>query len=92
MFSNKIDENKNPIQIDSRTIVPAIISFDTKGNIVPLYIRVGTESYRIVTSYRTYPESELFFRCQIEVDDRLVETTLIYHKSEHVWSIPQIKE
>ncbi len=70
------------------SIVPVIVSFDTKGRIVPLYVRIAGESYRIDSFYvQKRFESIFTFCCQLIVGDCLKPLQLTYYKEEDVWGI-----
>lgn len=70
-------------------IVSVIASFDTLGNMKPLYVRIREESFKIV-SCRLKPTviSITTFQCQILDNDVLKPLELTYHYQERMWSIP----
>lgn len=71
------------------TIVSVIASFDTKGHVRPLYVRIGEESYKVHSSWlKPSFRGILEFRCQIVDGDSLKPLILEYHQSENVWIIP----
>ncbi|MCR5101219.1 MAG: hypothetical protein K6B41_07670 [Butyrivibrio sp.] len=70
-------------------LVPVIASFDTAGEIRPLYVRIDNKSrkihsYRIKNKFR----NSIDFECQVEYEDRIVRVIVSYYKSEDVWGIP----
>ena len=70
-------------------IVPVISSFDCSGRIVPLYVRLQGEAFKIYNAYEfdsTY--SILRFRCEIIDHGRIKLIKLTYHVSYHTWSMP----
>jgi hypothetical protein len=76
--------------IDSTMIpVPVIASYDTEGNILPLYLGYKGESYKILSA--TFkPEYDIkTFQCKIDVYGRVRNVTLSYHPCENVWTIPR---
>ncbi|MCQ2521808.1 MAG: hypothetical protein MJ105_05465 [Lachnospiraceae bacterium] len=70
------------------TLVPVIASFDTAGRIVPLYVRLSGEVYRVDSFFVNERfENIKSFRCQILVRDTLKPLQLTYYKEEDVWGI-----
>jgi len=70
-------------------MVPVISSFDTSGKIMPLYIRLEGEQYKIYNPIlKDSNMSILSFQCEVMDCDRVKPITLHYHIKEHTWSIP----
>jgi len=71
-------------------IVSVIASFDTEGRIRPLYVRIGEESLKILSSWLK-PSYPGFFEFRCQVIDNGVRKPLIleYHSRENVWIIPK---
>lgn len=70
-------------------LVSVIASFDTDGNIRPLYVRIGEESYKI-PSCRLSP-CDVFvktFQCRIVDGNQTKFLQLTYHEHENIWTIP----
>lgn len=74
----------------SHNKVSVIASFDTKGHVHPLYIRIGEGSYK-VHSFWLKPSFRgvLEFRCEIEDGRKLKSLILEYHQNENIWLIPR---
>ena len=73
-------------------IVSVIASFDTDGNMRPLYVRIGEESYKIVSSHLKSTQSRLgsfmdVYRCRIMDGEVSRHLELTYHSHEHIWTI-----
>lgn len=69
-------------------IVPVISSFDSKGNIVPLYLRVDGVSLKIYNPFlyeSTY--ERLTFQCDVLDYNRVKQIRLSYHIEKHLWSV-----
>lgn len=71
-------------------LVPVIASFDSEGHILPLYVRINGESFKIHSAWLKpgfYPTST--FQCQIEDNGTIKPLILIYHQRESVWTMPK---
>lgn len=68
-------------------IVPVIASFDKQGHIRPLYVRLGSESYKINDAFcdATFSNT-ITFRCHVIDNGYLKPLVLIYHRSCNMWS------
>lgn len=71
-------------------LVSVIASFDTDGNMRPLYVRIGEESYKIhscrLNPHRIYTKT---FQCKIIDCDILKPLELTYHENGNMWTIPR---
>lgn len=76
---------------DSMTIVPVIVSFDKCGNILPLYIGVHGESFKVLSSYQTTKLQFLIFHCRVQDHDIIRHVDLTYHPRESFWTIPKLR-
>lgn len=68
--------------------VSVIASFDAEGKIRPLYVRIGSESYKIATFW----EKSRFinvteFHCQIVDGDTLKPVVLTFYREDGFWGI-----
>ena len=76
------------------TFVPVIASFDTDGNLKPIYVRINGTPMKI----HSYCERQRFsntieFNCKV-IDNTADETflrpvLLTYHQAERIWTIPK---
>lgn len=70
-------------------IVPVISSFDCDGNILPLYVKIGSERLKIYNAYEFESTfNQMHFRCEVMDYDRVKPLKLTYHVNDHKWSIP----
>ncbi len=70
--------------------VSVIASYDTKGQISPLYIRIGEESFKVVTSaIKTHTKIVIVFKCQVARDNVAVPVDLTLHREDNIWTIPE---
>ena len=71
-------------------IVPVIASFDDKGHIAPLYVRIDGCSYK-VSSYwvKTSFSNSIAFNCQLIDNDSLKPVMLTFFQDENIWTIPK---
>ena len=74
--------------------VPVIASFDTDGNLKPLYVRINGTAMKVHSYHeRQHYRNTIEFNCKIieTVDDEtyLRPLLLTYHQAERVWTIPQ---
>lgn len=73
-------------------MVPVIASFDTKGRIVPLYVRIEENVYRIESFYPKCKFSGIEeFHCELIDGNYRKPLLLTYYKNEDVWAIPVLK-
>lgn len=70
-------------------IVSVIASFDTSGNITPLYVRIGEDSLKIYNSVCSSASTYrlLSFDCEVMDGDLVKPLRLTYHSEEQVWTI-----
>ncbi len=70
-------------------IVTVIASFNSKGHVLPLYVGIDGERYKVASAWMepSY-HGHLKFNCQIIDNNRLKPIVLSYHKTEDVWTIP----
>ena len=76
----------------SMTLVSVIASFDTTGNIRPLYIGIHGESYKIHASFCKKDYDFRLFECQVEDHGTIRHIALTFHPREYFWTIPKIPE
>lgn len=73
----------------SQIPVPVIASFNTNGDVVPLYF--STEGFRIkiekVRWKETGKEWGSRFRCEVIVDDVVEEVDLYFYRNRNVWTL-----
>lgn len=75
---------------DNSIVVPVIASFDNDGHILPLYVRIDGEPYKIRSAWLKPSFSSCFiFHCQIEDAGVIKHLMLTYHQQESVWTIPK---
>lgn len=73
-------------------MVSVIASFDTDGNIKPLYVRIGEESLKVYSAGVKHTTQEIrTFRCQVIDGDALKPLELSYHSRESLWMIPKLR-
>ena len=71
-------------------IVPVIASFDATGHVRPLYVRLRTESFKVVSSWVEYGfVNSCTYHCELLVEDALRPIELTYYFTEKVWAIPK---
>ena len=71
-------------------VVPVIASFDSDGNVKPLYVRIGEESLKVFSAIVKSSTAEIMtFRCQVVDGDTLKPLELSYHSRESLWAIPR---
>lgn len=70
-------------------LVSVIASFNSDGNIIPLYVRIGTESLKIYNAYQSESTFQLMnFKCEVMDNDTVKPIKLTYHLNDHKWSMP----
>lgn len=71
-------------------IVSVIASFDTDGQVKPLYVRINQESLKVHSSW-IKPSFQGFieFQCKVIDNGCLKPLALSYHKNENVWLTPK---
>ena len=78
-------------EYDPQQIVPVIASFDTDGHVVPLYVRIGGTSYRIISQWT--PDRGIYsgvteYNCKLAVGDFERPLLLKFYSRENTWTIP----
>lgn len=71
-------------------MVPVIASFDTDGNILPLYVRIHGEGLKIHSSrvHRVF-SNIIEFHCKVIDYNYLKPLILSYYIAENIWVIPR---
>ena len=72
------------------SLVPVIASYNTAGEIRPLYVRIEDISYKIVSCKFISSVALLRFKCQIIDNNILRPLELTYHPKEFIWTIPLV--
>lgn len=88
-------EVENPFAYNPNVIpVPVIASFDTKGRIVPLFIRY--EGLKLKVDHLKWTDDRMAFAlkycCEITLQDRVQGVILYYHKRLDMWVMERIRE
>ena len=79
----KENYNYNPIEI-----VPVIATYDTEGNLKPIYVRLNGDSLKVDTYLvKASEESDMDFYCTLSRNDCRMRLILTYHAKETVWTI-----
>lgn len=77
----------NSYDTSNSTLVPVIASYDSLGNIAPLYVRINGNAFKILAYYRTSEIHLPTFNCKIEHFGYCKDITLVYHPREYVWAL-----
>lgn len=68
--------------------IPVIVSFDCKGQIKPLYIRIGDESLKVHHVFlMSHNFSGSTFRCEVMDGDKCKEVKIFYHADKLIWTL-----
>jgi len=69
--------------------VPVISSFDTSGNIKPLYVRINGISYHVTSAYVKPGGFNIIttYNCVITDGQTRQSVRLIHYKRENVWAL-----
>ena len=71
-------------------IIPVIASFDSKGHICPLYVRLGRSSYKVGEFFVNSRYSGITeFRCRIADGNLEKPLQLTYYSNENMWTVPR---
>lgn len=79
--------SRNSYDFSNLTLVPVISSFNSTGEIAPLYVRINGTSYKILSYYRIDNFGFPVFKCKINNFGTTRDITLTYHPSDFVWSL-----
>lgn len=73
------------------TPVSVISSFDSHGNILPLYVRINGESIKIDTAYLSSDSNHriLHYNCEATDGEIVKAIKLWYHINDMTWSMPK---
>ena len=76
---------------DPIELVPVIASYDTKGHIKPLYVRIKNEKYRVENYWikSVNFSNNIDYNVTLSKDNRTYKLILTYHIRETAWSIPK---
>ena len=77
----------NSYDTSNSKLVPVIASYDSLGNIAPLYVRVNGNAYKILAYYQTPALKLPTFNCKIEYYGYCKDIVLTYHPVEFVWTL-----
>ncbi|MCR4587163.1 MAG: hypothetical protein K5682_02035 [Lachnospiraceae bacterium] len=73
-------------------LIPVIASFDTKGNVRPLYVRMEGIPRKIRSfALQTRFHNAMEFYCMVELEEagRQVPLQLTYYFEEKIWTVPR---
>ena len=74
--------------------VPVIVTFDTKGNLKPLFVRIDNFSLKVVSymPLQTFSRNISEFECEVADGFRRIPIQLSYCKDENLWFARMIKK
>jgi len=73
---------------DPIEIVPVIATYDTEGNLKPIYVRLNGTEYKVDTYLvKSSIENDMDFHCTLKKNDDNFRIILTYHLKETVWSV-----
>ncbi|MBQ2257396.1 MAG: hypothetical protein II247_01810 [Lachnospiraceae bacterium] len=82
-------QEENFMGNSSQIPVPVIASFNSNGDVVPLYF--STEGFRIKVEKVQWKEAGKEwgsrFRCEVIVDDVMEEVDLYFYRNRNVWTL-----
>lgn len=68
--------------------ISVIASFDTKGTITPIYLRIDGEKFHVASSVIMHRAAEFVqFKAFIEDNDNLRQVTIIFTFKSGIWSL-----
>ena len=68
--------------------VPAIATYDSKGNILPLYVRIGEERLKVYNAYISKSTRKILtFKGEVMDGDRVKPIELNYYVDDMVWCV-----
>lgn len=71
-------------------VVPVIATYDGNGNILPLYVRIGEESFKIYNAYVSESTYRILtFKGEVMVQDAVRPIKLSYFMNDLIWCIPK---
>ena len=73
--------------MSASTIVPVIASFDSEGRIVPLYVRINGDSYKIESARMSCIFSNIVeFHCKVIDGEAIKPLLLTFYRREGMWT------
>lgn len=80
-----VKDNPNDVYAN-HIILPVIASFDTNGQVKPLYVRIDGEAYKICSAQEKPSFAfTTVFQCQIADHGLLKPLFLTYHHRDRIW-------
>lgn len=67
-------------------VVPVLASFDSTGTIRPLYVRIGSDAYKILSCYSQAYGPLTIYHCTVNNMGMQREIALTYHPRECCWT------
>ncbi len=70
-------------------IVSVIVSFDTEGKVRPLYVRIGEDACKVISSRLKTDKFAMIleYDCMIQDGENARHMNLYYYNHQKVWSI-----
>ncbi len=68
-------------------VVPVIASFDSKGNIRPIHVRINSNVYKILSCISRDYGPLTIFTCTVNNCGMQREVNLTYHPQERCWTM-----
>ena len=80
--------SKIPTDCPHIKAVPAIATYDSNGNILPLYVRIGEEKLKVYNAYISESTRKILtFKGEVIVQDRVKPIKLNYYVDDLVWCV-----
>ena len=71
-------------------VVPVIATYDGNGNILPLYVRIDEETFKIYNAYVSESTYRILtFKGEVMVQDAVRPIKLSYFMNDLIWCIPK---
>jgi len=78
----------NSFDYRSVDIVPVIASFDTEGHMLPLFVRIKGESFKIESAWaQNCFRNVIEYKCKLIDGDLLKPLALTFYREEGMWTM-----
>ena len=67
-------------------VIPVLASFDSAGNVRPIYVRINSEAYKILSCYSQDYGPLTIYTCTVDNHGMQRQLRLTYHDRDRCWT------
>lgn len=84
---NLVPPDVNELNNGLTEVIPVIASFDSSGNVMPLYLRIQGYQYKVLRCWFKQCGPIYYYYCTVENNRMQKEIVVTYHPREKCWAV-----